>query len=113
MPVAYNTPCEFLETPLFTRRIRELISDNEYRILQLVLGLRPEQGVVIPGTGGIRKIRWSQMGRGKRGGIRIIYYWHRPTNRNYMLLAYPKSEQDDLTADQLRILSLLVKKEFR
>jgi len=111
--MAYNTPCEFLETHLFTRRIRELISDDEYRILQLVLGLRPEQGVVIPGTRGIRKIRWGQDGKGKRGGIRIIYYWHMPTNRIYMLLAYSKSEQDDLTAAQIRILSRLVKEEFR
>ena len=111
--MAYNTPCEFLETPPFTRRIRELISDNEYRILQLALGLRPDQGVIIPGTGGIRKIRWSQEGRGKRGGIRIIYYWHKPTHRIYMLIAYPKSEQDDLTADQARILSRIVKEEFR
>lgn len=111
--MAYNTLCEFLETPPFTRQIRELISDNEYRILQLALGLRPDQGVIIPRTGGIRKIRWTREGRGKRGGIRIIYYWHRPTNRIYMLLAYPKSEQEDLTADQIRILSRLVKEEFR
>jgi mRNA-degrading endonuclease RelE of RelBE toxin-antitoxin system len=111
--MAYNTLCVFLETPPFTRRIRELISDNEYRLIQLALGFRPEQGVVIPGTGGIRKIRWSREGRGKRGGIRIIYYWHRPKNRIYMLLAYPKSEQDNLTADQARILSQLVKEEFR
>ena len=111
--MAYNTPCVFLETPLFTKRIRELISDNEYRILQMVLGLRPEQGAVIPGTGGIRKIRWGQKGRGKRGGIRVIYYWHRQTDRIYMLLTYTKIEQDDLSADQARILSRLVKKEFR
>jgi len=58
-------------------------------------------------------MRWSQEGRGKRGGIRIIYYWHKPTNRIYMLLAYPKSEQDDLTAEQARILLRLVKEEFR
>ena len=111
--MAYNPICEFLETPPFTRRIRDLISDEEYRTLQLALGLRPDQGVVIPGTGGIRKLRWSLEGRGKRSGIRIIYYWHRPTQRIYMLLAYPKSEQDDLTAAQARILSRLVKEEFR
>jgi len=107
------TICEFLETPPFTRRIRELLTDEEYRSLQLALGLRPDQGNVIRGTGGIRKIRWGQKGRGKRGGIRIIYYWHRPTDRIYLLLAYPKGEQDDLTDSQVRILSRLVKEEFR
>jgi mRNA-degrading endonuclease RelE of RelBE toxin-antitoxin system len=111
--LTYNIPIVFLETPSFTRRIRELLSDEAYRTLQLALGLRPEQGVVIPGTGGIRKIRWGQERRGKRGGIRIVYYWHRQTDRIYMLLTYPKSEQDDLTADQARILSRLVKEEFR
>jgi len=111
--MAYNPLCDFLETHPFTRRIRDLISDDEYRIIQLALGFRPDQGVIIPGTRGIRKLRWSQEGRGKRGGIRIIYYWHKPTNRIYMLLAYPKSKQDDLTAAQNRILSRLVKEEFR
>jgi mRNA-degrading endonuclease RelE of RelBE toxin-antitoxin system len=111
--LTYNIPIVFLETPSFTRRIRELLSDEAYRTLQLALGLRPEQGVVIPGTGGIRKIRWGQVGRGKRGGIRIIYYWHRQTDQTYMLLTYPKSEQDDLTADQARFLSRLVKEEFQ
>jgi mRNA-degrading endonuclease RelE of RelBE toxin-antitoxin system len=111
--LTYNIPNVFLETPSFTRRIRELLSDEAYRALQLALGHRPEQGVVIPGTGGIRKIRWGQEGRGKRGGIRIVYYWHRQTERIYMLLTYPKSEQDDLTTDQARTLSRLVKEEFR
>jgi mRNA-degrading endonuclease RelE of RelBE toxin-antitoxin system len=111
--MAYNPICEILETTSFTRRIRDLLSDEEYRALQFALGLRPDQGVVIPGTGGIRKIRWGQEGRGKRGGIRIIYYWHRQTDQIYMLLTYTKGEQDDLTTDQARTLSRLVKEEFR
>jgi mRNA-degrading endonuclease RelE of RelBE toxin-antitoxin system len=111
--LTYNIPIVFLETPSFTRRIRDLLSDEAYRTLQLALGLRPEQGVVVPGTGGIRKIRWGYEGRGKRGGIRIIYYWHRQTDQIYMLLAYPKSERDNLTAEQARLLSRLVKEEFQ
>ena len=111
--MAYNPICEILETTSFTRRIKDLLSDEEYRAIQFALGLRPEQGVVIPGSRGIRKIRWGQEGRGKRGGIRIIYFWHGPTERIYMLLAYRKSEQDDLTEEQIRILSRLVEEEFR
>lgn len=102
----------FLETSAFNRQIRELLPDEEYRLLQLALLRRPELGDVIPGTGGIRKVRWTAPGRGKRGGARIIYYWHAGGERIYMLLAYPKSERDTLTADQVKILRRLVKEEF-
>jgi hypothetical protein len=58
-------------------------------------------------------MRWSASGRGKRGGARVIYYWHAPGGRIYMLFAYPKSERDDLTADQVKMLRRFVKEEFR
>jgi len=64
-----------IETSVFTRRITELLSDDEYRELQATLVERPKAGPVIPGSGGIRKLRWSASGRGKRGGARVIYYW--------------------------------------
>jgi hypothetical protein len=65
----------FLETSIFTRRVNNLLPDDEYRQLQSTLVDRPDAGPVIPGGGGIRKIRWSASGHGKRGGARIIYYW--------------------------------------
>lgn len=65
----------FIETPIFTREVTTLLSDEEYRGLQLALALRPEAGAVIRGGGGLRKLRWSIAGKGKRGGVRIIYYW--------------------------------------
>ena len=64
----------FVETPLFTKLLADYLSDDEYRELQSVLSQSPESGSVIPGSGGIRKLRWSMSGRGKRGGLRVIYY---------------------------------------
>ncbi len=66
---------EFIEAPLFTRRVHEYLTDDEYAALQWALALRPEAGAVIPGSGGMRKLRWAGKGHGKRGGLRVIYYW--------------------------------------
>jgi mRNA-degrading endonuclease RelE of RelBE toxin-antitoxin system len=79
----------------------------------MALVLRPEQGAIIRGSGGLRKLRWGLAGRGKRGGARLIYYWDKPTETVYMLYAYTKPEQGDLTADQVKVLGRLVRKEFR
>ncbi len=64
-----------VETSTFTRRVQELLSDEDYRKLQTVLINRPNTGAIIPGSGGLRKVRWALSGRGKRGGVRVIYYW--------------------------------------
>lgn len=99
-------------TYALTARIRELLSDDEYRLLQNDLVARPDLGSVMRGTGGLRKVRWRGSGRGKRGGIRVIYYWHVVSDRLLMLLAYPKSERDDLTADQRAALKKVVESEY-
>lgn len=103
----------FLETPIFTRSIQELLGEEEYRHLQVALLLRPGQGVLIAGSGGLRKLRWRAAGRGKRGGARIIYYWHPGDAAFYLLFAYAKGIRDDLTPAQIRALRRLVKEEFR
>jgi mRNA-degrading endonuclease RelE of RelBE toxin-antitoxin system len=103
----------FVETPVFTREVTELLSDDEYRGLQLALLFRPEQGAVIARSGGLRKIRWKRTGEGKRGGLRVIYFWDKDGETIYMLLVYPKSEQEDLTPKQLRMLSKLVREELK
>lgn len=90
------------ETPIFTKRIQELITDDEYRLLQAHLVNRPDAGKIMPGSGGLRKLRWSSGSHGKRGGIRSIYYWFVSQNILLLLYAYPKSEQDNLTSEQLR-----------
>jgi mRNA-degrading endonuclease RelE of RelBE toxin-antitoxin system len=101
-----------VETSVFTRRVRALLGDDEYRLLQVHLAGQPEAGPIIRGSGGLRKVRWSFGARGKRGGVRVIYYWAKPLDRILMLLLYPKSERDDLTPDQLRVLRKIVEAEY-
>jgi len=103
----------FVETPVFTGLVRKSLDDDEYRALQLTLLLRPEQGPLIPGLGGLRKIRWGKEGRGKRGGLRVIYYWDKASSRCFMLFLFAKNEQGDLTPSQVRTLARLVREEFR
>lgn len=98
-----------IETPIFTKLVTDLISDDEYRKLQLALVLRPEAGKIIPGSGGLRKIRWKTGGSGKRGGLRLIYFWDVSEDIIYMLLIYKRSKQEDLTPNQLKTLRNLVK----
>lgn len=106
--MAYNPVMIFIETSVFTKEIRRLVPDESYRKLQAVLMLRPEAGSVIRGGGGLRKIRWSLPGSGKRGSLRVIYYWN-PPDAIFMLFPYRKTEQEDLTPDQLKLLRKLVK----
>ena len=103
----------FVETPIFTREVTELLSDEEYRSLQLALLFRPEQGPLIPKGGGLRKIRWRKRGSGKRGGLRLIYFWDKDSDTVYMLFVYQKNEQEDLTPNQLRVLRKLVREELK
>jgi hypothetical protein len=102
----------FIETPVFTRQIKALVEDEEYRLLQLRLVANPDAGDLIPRSGGLRKIRVGVTGRGKRGGARVIYYWVTARSQIYMLLAYAKNAQEDLSEQQLRTLRALVKQEF-
>jgi mRNA-degrading endonuclease RelE of RelBE toxin-antitoxin system len=92
----------------------ERLTDAEYRELQTALILQPELGDLIPNTGGIRKLRWSETGRGKgkRGGVRVIYYWYTAGSLIYFLHIYSKSEQD-LSDDEKKALRKLVAQEFK
>ncbi len=102
-----------IETPIFTKQVSELISDEHYADFQRKLCQNPDSGDIISGTGGLRKIRCSVEDRGKRGGIRIIYYWYTEGDRIYMLLAYAKNQQSDLNQQQKQILKKLVEEEFK
>jgi len=101
-----------LETKAFTTRIIDLLSEDEYRLLQLELVDRPTAGIVIPGSGGLRKLRWTLPGRGKRGGARVIYFWHVSSQTILMLFVYPKNERSDLSAAQRQVLRQIVEKEY-
>ena len=102
----------FVETPVFTARVSEYLDDRAYRMLQLSLLLRPDQGPLIPGTGGLRKLRWKRTHTGKRGGLRVIYYWRASANTCFLLFIYRKTNQSDLTASQAKELSRLVREEL-
>lgn len=98
----------FIETPVFSKAVQRLMSDEPYRRLQSALAVRPELGDVIPGSGGLRKLRWPVSGHGKRGGARVVYYWAVSRNEICMLLAYTKAEQEDLTPRQIKLLRQIV-----
>ena len=98
----------FVETSIFTKEIQRLVPDDHYRMLQTALMLRPDAGKLIKSSGGLRKIRWNLPGSGKRGALRVIYFWS-PPDTIYMLLPYKKSEHEDLTPDQIKILRQMVK----
>lgn len=100
---------EFIETPTFTRLLMTLLSDEEYRSLQNSLLEDPERGDLIQGGGGIRKLRHGRQGSGKRGGVRVIYYWRPAQHEIYFLLIYPKGKKDDLNAQETALLRELVK----
>ena len=100
---------EFIETQTFTRLLTALLADDEYREMQYELLENPERGDVIKGGGGIRKLRYAVQGRGKSGGVRVIYYWIKDKHLIYMLLIYSKSKKDDLTDKETAILRKLVK----
>ena len=102
--MAYLVAVVFVETPIFYRRVQQLMDDDDYAQMQVFLAARPDAGVVIRGSGGMRKLRWAGSGRGKRGGLRVIYYWWVAKDRISMLLVYAKNEMDDLTAQQLKLL---------
>lgn len=102
-----------VETRAFTGRIGDLMTDDEYRELQLHLAAHPTAGDVVPGTGGLRKVRWKSKGRGKRGGCRVLYFWHAASNHLLMLFAFSKTERADLTPEQKRALRQIVEVEYR
>lgn len=108
-PLGYLTTMQTVaETPIFTRQTEKLFSDEDKRELIDFLAENPLAGDEIPGTGGVRKLRFAASGRGKRGGARVIYYFLDETMPLYALLAYAKNAQDDMTPDEKRVVAALV-----
>jgi len=99
----------FVELTPFVAFRNEYWTDEDLGAMQNVLLVKPDAGDLIRGGGGLRKLRWSAQGRGKRGGARVIYYWHVPGDRIYLIYGYVKSRSEDLTARQLKVLRELMK----
>ncbi|HVL68041.1 MAG TPA: type II toxin-antitoxin system RelE/ParE family toxin [Vicinamibacterales bacterium] len=100
--MTYNHMQTFVETRLFSRLVQEYLSDDEYAALQQALVTSPEAGDVLPGSGGVRKLRWSVAGRGKRGGIRVIYYLRSRQGQIWMLTLYAKNVAENIPAHVLK-----------
>ncbi|MFQ5900309.1 MAG: type II toxin-antitoxin system RelE/ParE family toxin [Thermodesulfobacteriota bacterium] len=101
----------FIETTIFTKLIEKYLTDDEYSGLQGLLLEHPETGKVIPGSGGVRKIRWAKQGRGKRGGIRVIYYLKKHDNETWMLTVYGKSEKSNIPTHILKKIAEEIKND--
>ena len=110
--MAYSLLMIIIETPIFTKQLLSNLSDDEYRLLQQALLERPGAGKVIPGSGGLRKLCWAAEGRGKRGGVRMIYYWFTARGTILLLFIYPKNVQENLTQDQLKQLKRIIEEEY-
>lgn len=93
---------EFIETHFFTKALEQYLDDDEYAELQRHLNERPESGAVVPGAGGVRKLRWAVSGRGKRGGLRVIYYLRSTRGEIWMLTLYGKNVRENIPAHLLR-----------
>lgn len=101
-----------IETPIFTKQLLSTLPDKEYRLFQAALLERPDAGKVIPGGGGLRKVRWGLEGRGKSGGARVIYYWFTARETILLLFMYPKNVQESLTQEQLKQLKRIIEEEY-
>jgi hypothetical protein len=101
---------QVIELPEFEAAARKLLSNEERKGLVEYLASRPETGDVIPGTGGVRKVRWRSRGKGKRGGARVIYFFFARQGHVYLLTAYGKSQKDDLTAQEKKLWKEVVEK---
>ncbi|MBF0384064.1 MAG: type II toxin-antitoxin system RelE/ParE family toxin [Magnetococcales bacterium] len=98
----------FIESTIFTKLLHNYLDDKELSEFQQYLGVNPKAGDVIPGTGGLRKVRWKGSGKGKRGGTRIIYYWQMVKDRILLMTIYAKNEVSDLTTQEKKLLKEMV-----
>lgn len=105
---------EFIEAPAFTRNLSAYLADDEYLRLQRRLAEDPAAGDLMPGTGGFRKFRWAdpKRGKGRRGGLRIIYYYFLADEQIWLMTLYNKNEASDLTAQQKKSLRAALEAEL-
>lgn len=107
--MTYSPHMIFVETPTFTKRILDLVSDDDYAELQKYLSETPEAGDIVEGTGGLRKVRMAT-NKGKSSGARIIYYYFKSDSQIAMVFVFAKNEQSNLTATQKKALKSVIKK---
>lgn len=101
----------FIETSFFTKLLPQYLSDDEYSALQSYLLQKPDAGDIVKRSGGIRKVRWAFAGKGKSGGVRIIYYWKKSEHEIWMLTLYSKSERATIAAHVLKQIAQAIDNE--
>ena len=100
---------EFIETSLFTKLLYDYLTEDEFVGLQSFLLQSPEAGAIVPGSGGVRKLRWGMFGKGKRGGARVIYYFKRREDELWLLTTYGKSDIENIPAHILKQIAEEIK----
>jgi hypothetical protein len=105
---------EFVEAPAFTRHLSDYLNDDDYTDLQAKLAANPDLGDLMPGTGGFRKIRWAdaRRGKGRRGGLRVIYYHFKSDSQIWLMTLYDKGKASDLTAKEKKMLKASIENEL-
>ena len=98
----YNSIMEFIEATAFTKYVYDYLTEDEYLGLQSFLLQNPEAGKIVRGSGGVRKVRWAITGKGKSGGVRVIYYFKKQDDEIWLLTIYSKSEVESIPAHVLR-----------
>ena len=98
----YNACMEFIEATAFTKYVYDYLSEDEYLGLQSFLLQYPEAGKIVRGSGGVRKVRWAMAGKGKSGGVRLIYYFKKQNDEIWLLTIYRKNEAESIPAHVLR-----------
>ncbi|AMO56396.1 toxin HigB [Endozoicomonas montiporae CL-33] len=101
----------FIETSKFTKLLSDYLSDDEYRMLQWHLQEKPDSGDIVRGSGGVRKVRWAPEGKGKSGGVRVIYYWKKSEHEMWMLTIYSKSDQASIPGHILKNIAEAIENE--
>jgi len=92
----------FIETSVFTKLLPNYLTDEDYGGLQTYLLQKPDAGSIVKGSGGVRKVRWAPSGKGKSGGVRVIYYWKKSDHEIWMLTLYSKSEKATISGHILK-----------
>jgi mRNA-degrading endonuclease RelE of RelBE toxin-antitoxin system len=101
----------FIETTIFTKMLPKYLSDDEYRALQWYLLINPDAGDIVRGTGGVRKVRWAPRGKGKSGGLRVMYYWKNTAKEIWLLTLYSKSEKATIPGHVLKKIAEEIENE--
>jgi hypothetical protein len=102
-----QAPITVAETPLFLRQAADVWDEADHDAFVIFIASNPTAGDLIPETGGVRKVRWGRAGRGKRGGVRIVYFYHDAGRPLYLLMVYAKARREDLSPDEKRVVRAL------